>query len=54
MLAWAVATGAGLLWLGAYNTGWRDSYIVEYATLVVTAVLVSGGLVAAVVWHLVG
>lgn len=54
MLAWAVATGAGLLWLGAFNAGRRDSYIEETATLVMTSVLVSGGLVAAVVWNLVG
>ena len=54
MLAWAVSGGAGLLWLGAYNAGRRDSYIEEIATLVMTSVLVSGGLVAAVVWNLVG
>lgn len=54
MVAWAVSGGAGLLWLGAYNAGRRDSYIEETATLVMTAVLVSGGLVAAVVWNLAG
>ncbi|MCY4369364.1 MAG: hypothetical protein OXF41_08065 [bacterium] len=42
----AVAAGSGLLWLGASIAGDRDSYTEAVATLVVTAQLVSVGLVA--------
>ena len=46
LVAWAVAAGSGLMWLGASIAGDRDSHTEAVATLVVTAQLVAAGLAA--------